>query len=371
MEPPRTAVQDDGSVAHWFNDGLVTLVFRDIRKGGPGYEAKCSIYVSGRIIENLRIDLLNQQQRHFIVQSLERRIVPIADWDWQRAFVLSAEAMQHYFAGGNDLIDLRLVVPKAATDPLIDPIVEDTIVVWAGHGGNYKSVLSLLVVHQLTTGIEILGRSSGGIRNCLILDYEEPTPDTAARRARLIERCHPVQMGGVGRVWYRNEVMPITSTAPTIRRLLDEHNIQFVVVDSLGVARGGAAESSHETIAAMDAIRSLGRAVLVLDHLKQDDGQGSGQDRPFGSVYTRNLARSMWTLRRAPDTTDQVEFTHRKANHRPVLSESINYDIAWDRSFITARRSDVYPGVPQTGAVELPPMILPMDMAQHFAQTVS
>ena len=369
MEPPKTAVQDDGSVVHWFADGIVTMVFRDIRKGGPGYEAKCSIYLQGRAIDHVRIDLLSQQNRHFVVNSLQRHVVPVSDWDWLQAFVFSAEAMQRYFAGGTELVDLRTIIPKAAAAPLIDPIIEDTIVVWAGHGGIYKSVLSLLAVHQLTTGIPILGGSHGSVRNCLILDYEEPTPDTAARRARLIERRHPThQIDGLGRVWYRNEMMPITSTAPTIRRLLDEHNIEFVVIDSLGVARGGAAESSYETIAAMDAIRSLGRAVLVLDHLKQDDGQGSGQDRPFGSVYTRNLARALWTIKRAPDSLNAVEFTHRKANHRRIMEGTVNYEVQWDSAAISASRVGFEQ---QSDPVQDFPKVLPMELIQHFSQNVS
>ena len=108
----------------------------------------------------------------------------------------------------------------------------------------------------------------------------------------------------------------------------------------------------------MDAIRSLGRAVLVLDHLKQDDG--TGQDRPFGSVYTRNLARSLWTMKRLDAAINQVEFTHRKANHRAVVDESLIYEIEWDQQ----RGINAYPTeVWGTGAV--------IDMRHHFAPAVS
>ena len=242
MEPPNTAVRDDGSVVHEYLGGRVRLHFRDIKRGGPGYEAKCSVYFDGRAIDHVRIDLLNQQQRHFVVQALNRHPTSVPGWDWHDALVLSTEAMQRFFAGGTEMVDLRTITPPPPSAPLIDPIVEDTICLWAGHGGIFKSVLSLLVVHQLTTGIQILGPSAPEVRNCLILDYEEPTNFTAARRARLIEQRHPSpQVGALGQIWYRNETMPITTTAPTIRRVLDEHNIEFVVIDSFGIARGGRA----------------------------------------------------------------------------------------------------------------------------------
>ena len=112
--------------------------------------------------------------------------------------------------------------------------------------------------------------------------------------------------------------MPITTTANTIRRVLDEQQIGFVVIDSLGIARGGAAESSADTIAAMDAIRSLKRPVLVLDHLKQNDGKGSGQDRPFGSVYTRNLARSLWNRPSVPTTMERLS---NSLTARPIIGD--------------------------------------------------
>lgn len=360
MDAPASFVLSDGSVEHQFLGGAIRLIYRDIRKGGPGYEATCSVYFDRTAIDHVRINLLDQRNRYFIVQSLSRHTAHIPDWDWHRAFVLSTEAMRDYFAGGEDLIDLRAVQPEPISLPLIDPIIEDTIVLWAGHGGIFKSLFSLLAVHQLATGKEILGRGDGKIRNCLVLDYEEPTPSAAARRVRLIEQRHPMGPDGeMGRVWYRNEGMPIITTAPTLARLVDEYDIGFVVIDSLGVARGGAAESSHETIAAMDAIRSLGRPCLVLDHLKQDDGHGSGQDRPFGSVYTRNLTRALWTLRRPEGQTNQVEFTHRKANHSPMVNEPQLYEIEWESGY----GINAYP-LQWRGE-------RPIDLSEHFSASVS
>ena len=324
-----------------FEGGRVYLRFSAIVRGSKGYETRCEIYVDGLLADLGKLDLLDVRQRDFIASRLTEQSAFIGtEWSWHRAFVLATESLRSHFAGNEDLIDAETIAYTEPPEPLIDPIVDDTINVWAGHGGSLKSVVSIMAAYQITTNIPIVGHSRQQSRNALILDYEEMTEETFGYRYRMIRQLYP-RPQQASRLYYRNETMPITTTADTIRRICDEYDIGFIVIDPFINARGGAAESSADTQAAMDAVRSLRRSVLIIDHLKQDDGKGGGQDRPFGSVFTRNLARSVWTIKRADEIANRIEFTDRKANHRKKEG-LVEFDVRWDKAGIgvNAMRQD-------------------------------
>ena len=152
------------------------LCFRDIVRGGAGYEAKCEVYIGQELVEMVRLDLLDQQRRYFVADKLNRLSQARGMiWDWQQTFVFAASALKQHFGGTEELMDLSKVIFETPPQPLIDPVVEDTINVWAGHGGNFKSLLSLLAAYQISTGINILGVSKQPPKNVLVLDYEEST----------------------------------------------------------------------------------------------------------------------------------------------------------------------------------------------------
>ena len=328
-------VLPDGGVRMDWPQAGVTMIFSDIKKATKGYQAKCDIAIDGRTVNIVEFDLLDQRQRYF----LERDLFEKRQWDWHGAFVQAAFDLRKYFGGGDEVVNLDSVMLQAPPSPLIDPIVDSTINVWAAHGGTGKSIMAIAAAYQLTTGAHILGYSKYPPMNTLILDYEEVDAYIAAWRRYLIMCGHPAALGDKS-MFYRNESMPIVSTAPTLKRIIDDMEIGFVVIDSLGIARGGAAESATDTIAAMDAIRFLGVPTLVLDHLKHEDAGVEGQTRPFGSVYTRNLARSLWTVRRNQSDSEEIEFVHRKGNHRRPDSTVI-YRIDWQPDSITVNLNHI------------------------------
>jgi hypothetical protein len=76
----------------------------------------------------------------------------------------------------------------------------------------------------------------------------------------------------------------------------------------------------------MNALRSLSPASrLVVAHVSKAAAEGFGPARPFGSVFIRNLARSVWEARPSEDTAGDdllVALYHQKANgarkHPPI-----------------------------------------------------
>ena len=328
MNPPTSQITDNGDFWLYYEGGRVWVKLSGVKHDGRGYDSRCEVYIDGRLAEIAQVDLLDLRQRGILAERLGNGPNIGPDWDWDVAFVLATEALRHSFGGGDEMTNAEHIAYTEPPMALIDPVVDDTINVWAGQGGSLKSILSIMAAYQIATGIPIIGNSQAAPRNALILDYEEVDNSTFGYRYRMIRQLYP-RPEHAGDLYYRNEATPITESADNIRRLCDQYGVGFVVIDPFINARGGAAESSTDTQAAMDAIRSLGRAVLIIDHLKKDDGKGGGQDSPFGSVFTRNLARSVWTVKRSDEIGNHVEMVDRKANHRR-RGGPVEYDIKWE-----------------------------------------
>jgi hypothetical protein len=64
-------------------------------------------------------------------------------------------------------------------------------------------------------------------------------------------------------------------------------------------------------------LRYLGTTVLAVDHITGEDVKSDkAVAKPYGSIYKVNLARSVWELRRAQGTEEEVHLGlfHRKVN---------------------------------------------------------
>ena len=271
MKPPNSHVTDEGNVWLSFAPHPINFSFSSLSTGVKGYEAHCEVFVGEELAELGKLDLLDIRQREYWAGQLQSMYPGIGeDWKWGRAFVMATEVLRQYFSGGDKLVEASQIPYVEPPPPLIDPLIGDTINLWAGHGGSLKSILSIMAAYQVSTGVPIIGEARGPVRNALILDYEELDEQRFGHRYRLISNIYP-RPQTAGKLFYRSETLPITGTADTIRRLCDQNDIGFVVIDPLINARGGAAESSSDTAQAFMAIRSLGRP-------------GSG-DRPFAAGF--------------------------------------------------------------------------------------
>jgi hypothetical protein len=82
--------------------------------------------------------------------------------------------------------------------------------------------------------------------------------------------------------------------ADSIRRDVVDHDIGFLLFDSIAPACHGRVEDADVAIEFFKAWRRIGRGGLAIAHTRAEDGE----QRPFGSVFWHNLARSTWFLKR-------------------------------------------------------------------------
>ena len=99
---------------------------------------------------------------------------------------------------------------------------------------------------------------------------------------------------------YRQCMSSLTDEAESIARYAAREAIDLIIVDSLGFAIGGNKGDQEPTMRMFSAMRTWRHrdgsqiTVLAVDHVTNDDAQAN---RPYGSVYTQNAARSLWRVR--------------------------------------------------------------------------
>ena len=185
-----------------------------------------------------------------------------------------------------------------------------------GDGGSAKSYLALHIAATL---------ASRGIK-VLYADWEFSPEDHRERLERLTgealmprSNLHYVRCAG-----------PLVTEVARLQKHIGQHGIQYIVCDSIAFAVPGRPEDAENASAYYRAVRYLGIGSLHLAHTTKSFEHG--EDKPFGSVFWSNGARSMWFVKRG-DSSDQhlveVSLTHKKSNtgrRMPALGLRLRFD---------------------------------------------
>jgi DNA-binding transcriptional ArsR family regulator len=166
-----------------------------------------------------------------------------------------------------------------------------------GDGGSAKSILALSAGTAISGGAEEwLGRK---VHNSPVL-YADFELDADEQRRRAYQVACGVYLekppydllyvSGLGR--HAGEVLK------ECLAICASEGVGLVIVDSLGIALQGDAESARDVITFhhryLDSFRVSGVTLLVVDHQgKTQAGERYQNKRSFGSVYKENLARSV------------------------------------------------------------------------------
>lgn len=181
------------------------------------------------------------------------------------------------------------------------PLLRRLPTIWFGDGGCGKSYLSLYAA---------IGLAQSG-RNVLYCDWEFAQEDHAMRLRSI---CGSVP--DVPNLFYRRCQRPLDQDVTFLKQAIHQHRIEFLICDSIGFACGGAPEDSDSALRYFSAVRELGSiGSLHIAHINKSE---QGDQKPFGSVFWANGARSIWYVKRSDVEAEGADFTvammHRKAN---------------------------------------------------------
>ena len=88
-----------------------------------------------------------------------------------------------------------------------------------------------------------------------------------------------------------------------IKRLVREHQIDFVICDSIGFACHDAPETAAAALGYFQAVRQLGIGSLHIAHVNRSE---TGDQKPFGSAFFHNSARATWFVKPTSDDGNPV-----------------------------------------------------------------
>jgi hypothetical protein len=204
-------------------------------------------------------------------------------------------------------------VPAQLVPPFL---TADGPTVFYGRGGVGKGFVATWLALQLVRyGMRVT-----------IIDFEGH-PSEWARRARMFRFTEEERQRVNYRAPYGEDWTARTGTLAEVAAILKpdldnpERYVDYLIIDSYTTASGSGAEMGGAAAANefFGAIQVLGRPAAVIAHVA-----AAGEKfptKPFGSIFTHNLARETWAIARNGDETDggpiELELRNMKANDRP------------------------------------------------------
>jgi len=146
-------------------------------------------------------------------------------------------------------------------------------------------------------------------------------------------------------IQYATCKLPLAEDFERISRIVMDFDPVLIVVDSAALAALPGLKDPLDTARSIIApLTQLGRTALVIAHTPKHS-----EDTIYGSVFFRNLARSVWhaqAFRSVEDPNLEVALTHDKANedrrHRPI---GLRFNFLSDRIVVQWTNPADIPGI--------------------------
>lgn len=294
MNRPSVTYLPDSYRFVWGDDGIQIVVDRLREDRSDGLRADIIVESSrppspGLLLAPTNVGLSQPTWRSTVSKSLLEREPAL---DWRGALEQVVYLTSQRWRQGEGVVDFRSFIPGERPRWLLRPYIEhgNASVLFA-MGGTGKSLFAMALAVSIASGQPILGIEPDDVGPVLYLDWES---DAETHFRRMMAICRGAGIDDVvPPVHYRRQYASLYESAPDLRRLVAEIGAKMVIVDSFGAARGGEPESADTTIKGFNAARSLGVSSLFVDHVTKAADE---PDKPFGSIYTHNLARLSWGM---------------------------------------------------------------------------
>jgi hypothetical protein len=141
-----------------------------------------------------------------------------------------------------------------------------------------------------------------------LFDWELSGEDHKVRLARLFP-------DGMPRIDYKRIDRPLVHVVDQLRREVADKHIDYALFDSVAYGCDGPPEAAESAGRYFRAVRQMGIGSLHIAHINRSE---NGDQKPFGSVFWWNSARSVWFTKRADDSGESdifdIGFFPRKHN---------------------------------------------------------
>ena len=239
-------------------------------------------------------------------------------WDWLGALeILSVRVSRAEAEGSSEikpLADYDLPTDDPAWTVAGLPILKSHPTILFGDGASGKSYLALWIAGTIARHVPVI-----------YADFEFEAEAHRDRLQRLFGSRMPREL------YYVRCSQPLIHEVGRLQKWILDHGCRYIVVDSVAFSVSGPPESAEVAAGFFRSLRSLNVGALSLAHTTK--GENSDQ-KPFGSTYWSNGARSVWHVKRNDDdgqgaSTVELALSHRKSNTGQRLStRGIRLDFA-------------------------------------------
>lgn len=321
MSIPEVTKSDTKIKFYWYEEQLFAVVdrTREHRDGRTTCELNFTTEAPGYSSHLLRaqFNLCSLKARADLARLMSERYHE-ANWDEileqisvnTLDILRTGEPVQHAGAG------TTLREPSYLLRPLLPKGLPTLIY---GPGASAKSYIALYLA--LTIQVPIEDFDWYPIKaNALYLDYETHFEEIDYR-IKKIKNAQGIESDIS--IIYRRQTYPLAGDIEKILEVVDEHQIGFIIVDSLGAACGGDLNSAEVATHFFGAIRRLPTTTLMISHVSKNPLTKSRT--PYGSVYFFNFARNVFEVKKIQEAgADDISvgLFHRKSNlgklHHPI-----------------------------------------------------
>lgn len=245
------------------------------------------------------------------------------DLEWKEIFDGLAYYVQELVRKGEPIVPIGCRPHSMKQDYQLRPILErNESTTLYGPGGSAKSYMADYIACLVQFGVRGVYGWEPVQGNVLYCDYES-SPKDHERRVWAIKQGLGISTENT--FLYRFCSQPLATDIASLQRLVREHNIALLVVDSQMAAAGYGPDPAQVSSQYYNALRSLRCTTLTIDHVsklewqKQADTDSTG---PYGSVVKWNRARSVYEIRKsqaAGDKSLELALVHRKHNEGKLL----------------------------------------------------
>ena len=305
---PKLTVRGSRYLIQWDN-GIEAHVSR-IRENPERIKCEIALTLNGKLITRSSPVVTSESGKDSLIRKCQRRR-PKEDWGIDHEYWIEemcALIIDTYREGEPPVLLNDIPDDDSMTFRVEGILPEKQPTLLFADGGSGKSMVACLLAVSVDQGIidtDIGITAEPG--KALYLDWET-SAEEISKRVKSIMRGLNLQ-GNTGIV-YRRCSQPLISEVDRILDLCDQHDIQLIVCDSLGLATGGALEEADATLQFFNALRMINRTSLIISHVNK-------AKQNFGSVYANNSARMVWAAEGSEneDKSKNIAMFHKKANN--------------------------------------------------------